>query len=292
MISGQIEMSELREYLLQNFVRESLRYYGYNDRDEVDFVVDAWLDDAGNSTHRYKDMYDYIGEEKICNGRILDMASGCGTFVFYGLLNGFNVFGVEPEDWKNTFNQMKIDAYGYFEDWKSHFIKSVGERLPFRDKSFDFVSSYQTLEHVQDVNKCLSEMIRVARVAVFLRAPDYSGTFEGHYHLPWFPLFPRPLARLYLRLLGRPILGLDTIQYVTGRRIKKALRDYPVEVYDQQRLELTAIKIRKRLRLNKMGWLGILMGWIGAWGWRLLNKFRRLFRGEKTINLVIVKVSS
>ena len=200
---------------------------------------------------------------------------------------GYRTGGLE-----NTFNHMKADAYGYPEAWKGHFIKAVGEHLPFREGAFDFVSSYQTLEHVQDVEACLAEMIRVARVAVFLRAPDYSSTFEGHYRLPWLPLFPRPLARLYLRLLGRPTLGLDTIQYITKRRIKRILRRYPVKVFDQQRLELTARKIARQLKLDRYGILGIPLGWIGAWVWRSLDRARRIFRREGNINLVILKESA
>lgn len=281
-------MKGLREYLTEHVSRDTYRYYGYDDRDGIESVVNAWLNDETNSENRYQVMYNFFSEEKVRSGRILDMASGCGTFVFYGLLNGLDVYGVDPEDWKNTFNQMKIDAYNYPDDWKSHFIKSVGEQLPFEDESFDYVSSYQTVEHVQNVNQCLAEMIRVARVAVFLRAPDYSGTFEGHYRLPWIPLFPRPLARLYLRLLGRPVIGIDAIQNVTSRRIKKELRKYPVKVHDQQRLVVDMNKISKRYKLSNLGWLGLLIGWIGAWVWRLLSMTRRLFRTEKVINLIIV----
>ena len=281
-------MKGLREYLTEHVSRDTYRYYGYDDRDGIESVVNAWLNDETNSENRYQVMYNFFSEEKVRSGRILDMASGCGTFVFYGLLNGLDVYGVDPEDWKNTFNQMKIDAYGYPDDWKSHFIKSVGEQLPFEDESFDYVSSYQTVEHVQNVNQCLAEMIRVARVAVFLRAPDYSGTFEGHYRLPWIPFFPRPLARLYLRLLGRPVIGIDAIQNVTSRRIKKELRKYPVKVHDQQRLVVDMNKISKRYKLSNLGWLGLLIGWIGAWVWRLLSMTRRLFRTEKVINLIIV----
>jgi len=132
-------------------------------------------------------------------------------------------------------------------------------------------------------------MIRVARTAVFLRAPDYSGTFEAHYHLPWLPLFPRPIAKIYLRILGKPISGLNTIQYVTKRRIKKTLRNYSVEVFDQNRFEIIEQKVKNRMHLDKLGLWGNFLGWMGAWAWRIYASIRRLFRVEKTINLVIVK---
>lgn len=285
------QVQELREYLLEHVWGDSHRYFGHDDRDWIEFVADAWLNDATTSAHRYEDMYRLFSEAKVRNGRVLDISTGCGTFVFYGLLNGLDVWGIEPEGWKNKFNHMKADTYGYPEAWKGHFVRAVGEHLPFRAGAFDFVSSYQTLEHVQDVEQCLAEMIRVAREAVFLRAPDYSGTFEGHYRLPWLPFFPRPLARLYLRLLGRPTLGLDSIQYITTRHIKRILRRFPVKVCDQQRLELIAQEIARRLKLERWGVFGILLSWAGACVYRLLGRARRMFRQEESIDLIILKES-
>ncbi len=149
------------------------------------------------------------------------MASGCGTCVYYGLLRGFDMYGIEPSSWKNRFNATKAMEYGYPEDWPRRFIEAVGEDLPFPDDDFDAVTSYQTLEHVRDARKCLEEMVRVTRLGgvVHLRCPDYRGTYEGHYRLPWLPLLPGPLARVYLRLTGRPAAGLETLRYITGKKV-------------------------------------------------------------------------
>ena len=197
---------------------------------------------------------------------------------------------------------MKADVYGYPNEWKARFIKAVGERLPFPNESFDFVYSYQTLEHVQDVEQCLAEMIRVARIAVFLRAPDYSGTFEEHYRLPWLPLFPRPLARLYLRFLGRPTLGLDTLHYVTTRRVKRILGKYPVngsrkdtprlkvKIHDLSNFQIIRQKINLKLGFEKWGVLGKRLSYLAAWVYVLLyGNLPLLFRPGKSINLIISK---
>ena len=281
----------LRDYLFEHIERDSRRYFGCRDHAWLEYVTDAWLDDASNSAHRYKDMYQFAGEQVVKSSRILDMASGCGTFVYYGLLNGMDVWGIDPEHWKNTFNRMKADVYGYPGAWKARFIDAAGEKLPFPDESFDFVSSYQTLEHVQDVEQCLAEMIRVARIAVSLRAPDYSGTFEGHYRLPWFPLLPRFLARLYLRFLGRPTLGLDTLQYVTTRRIKRILENCPVKIHDRRNFQTVKRKLGLKLRLEKRGVLGRGLSYLAACVYVLIRTNQRLFRPGKSINLIISKDS-
>lgn len=257
----------------------------------IEQVADNWLNDKAHSIHRYLDMHIVFGEEEVEKARILDMASGCGTFVFYGLLNGIDVWGIEPEDWKNKFNCLKVDAYGYPAAWKRRFIKAVGEALPFKDESFDFVSSYQTLEHVLNVELCLEEMIRVSKKAVFIRAPDYTGTFEGHYRLPWLPLFPRLLARLYLRLLGRPTLGLDTINYITSRKITRFLDKYAVTVINYNSLDCLANKVKDRLPFPRIGRVRIFFSRIGAYCYSAILFFKCLFRSEKNIWMVIVKES-
>jgi ubiquinone/menaquinone biosynthesis C-methylase UbiE len=180
---------------------------------------------------------------------------------------------------------MKADVYGYPQNWKYRFIKGVGEELPFADQTFDFVSSYQTLEHVQDVRRCLQEMLRVLRPggAMFLRSPDYRSIFEGHYRLPWLPLFPRSLARLYLRALSRPEIGLSTLNYITTPSIKRMLRNEKVKIIDLDR-QNTRYTFREGLRLS---WLR--EGDISRFLWFLRRGMVSLVRLVVAITLIVVK---
>ncbi|OOM77948.1 hypothetical protein CLPUN_21210 [Clostridium puniceum] len=57
------------------------------------------------------------------------MACGCGTSVFYRLLNGYDVYGIDPEQWKRDFIDMKINEPGFPVEWKEKFYKGVGEQL-------------------------------------------------------------------------------------------------------------------------------------------------------------------
>ena len=206
-------MATAREFLRRNIIDEQTRFFGMKRAEVIDRVVNSWMNDESNSKHRF----DYIETFAPEAERILDMSSGCGSCVFYGLIHGYDMFGIEPEEWKNEFNIMKAKEYGYPEDWFHRFSRGVGENLPYPDNTFDCVTSYQTLEHVQDVSRCIGELFRVTKSggAVNIIAPDYRSTFEAHYQLPWLPLMPCILAKLYLRLLKKPTVGLDTINYIT-----------------------------------------------------------------------------
>jgi SAM-dependent methyltransferase len=218
---------------------------------------------------------------------VLDLASGLGTTALHGLQTGLDVYGIEPDAEKLALMRDRVNAgnadRGWPQDWKRRFVRSVGEALPFKDASFDVILSYQTLEHVQDVAAVIREMLRVVRHggALHLRCPDYAGTFEGHYQLPWLPLFPRPLARAYLRLLGRPRAGFEGIHYVTTTGIVKRLRRAAAEAG----IKISVIDIERErfgLRLRGKG----LPGWRGpALPWRALYYLKRLFRVALPLDL-------
>ncbi len=233
-----------RDYLNGEIEREARTQYGVRDREYLEGVADTWMDDSRDPNRRFDPISSLLPDAR----RILDMASGCGTCVFYGLKNGYDMYGVDPEKWKCRFVLLKASELKYPGEWVSRFSRAVGEDLPFPDSTFECVTTYQTLEHVEDVRKTVSEMIRVTKPGggIHIHCPDYRSTFEGHYRIPWLPLLPRTLARIYLRALGRPIAGLLSIQYVTRRglaRIFQALAEeaptLKIKVVDVDRVEFS-----------------------------------------------------
>lgn len=65
-----------------------------------------------------------------------------------------------------------------------------GQKLPFQDAEFDVVTCIDVLEHVEDYDGFLEEMLRVCRKGVFIstpnRRPEYTnpdGTPKNHWHL-------------------------------------------------------------------------------------------------------------
>lgn len=105
----------------------------------------------------YKDYY--IGLMALYAGakpdwRILDAGSGVGQAVNAWRRNGFdNIYGIE------------ISETAVRHSLKYKMVCGAVQNLPYADKSFDLVSSFALLEHIDEsiVNKVLKEFARVGR---------------------------------------------------------------------------------------------------------------------------------
>jgi ubiquinone/menaquinone biosynthesis C-methylase UbiE len=270
-----------RAFLYNNLKSENEDYFGFTDEKWLSYVCDAWMNDESNSAHRYDTMMSIIGDKKLKKSRILDMSSGCGTFVFYGLLNGYDVYGVEPAQWKHQFNLMKAREKGYPPSWTRRYCYGVGENLPFADVTFDVISTYQTLEHVQSHKNCFKEFNRVLKGGggyLFIQCPDYWSFFEGHYRIPMLPLMNRSLFEIYLKILKKPSKGLGTINYVTKKTIYRLI-DNDFDIYD---ITLNQIKssIYNKIKINSKKL---------ARAYSTYSEIKNIFRRENSINLVAIK---
>lgn len=271
-------MDNLKQFLLEKITEDATTYFGLQDPDYLLQVATNWHDDKADNW-RWREVELHQDQR----GKILDMAAGVGTFVFYGLHKGYDVYGVEPEAWKLDYIKRKI-ATNHYPDWyNDRIVQGFGETLPFADNYFDYVTSYQTLEHVQDTGKCIDEMLRVLKPGgkLKLHAPDYRSWFEPHYLLPFLPTMNRTLAKLYLMLLGRPLSGLDTLNWTTTPKLLQHLNRHPdvsyidlAQLYTQRKI----LKIQQKYKVPSV--LAKLI-------YTLCNT--RVFKEEKHINLVVKK---
>lgn len=216
-------MSKAKKFLEHNLFKDGLKYFGHKDKNLSIEIANIWHDD--------KEYYQRWQEaEKFGDhtGKILDMSCGVGTFAFHGLRKGYDVYGIEPENWKLEYIKLKIKEQNLPKIWEQRFIKGIGENLPFKDDTFDYIMTYQTLEHVQNLEKCIDEMIRVLKNGGKLKihAPDYDSFYEPHYHLIFFPKMNKKLASIYLKILRRPTIGLNTLNWTTSKSILKILSKY------------------------------------------------------------------
>lgn len=136
-----------------------------------------------------------------------------------------------------------------------------------------------------DVKKCISEMIRVTREggALHIICPDYRGTYEGHYDMAWFPLLPRKLAYLYLKIRGKKIDFLKTINYTTNKNIQKYL--YEIQVEENLSLEIINVdkdNFLKRLEKYNLRYLKRMYP-----VYSLVLYLRLIFRAEIRVNLLV-----
>lgn|GEM_PF-1842177 len=276
------DVTALRAHLRECTRREMVALFGP--------VPDAWID-YGAEFFWDESLADPRLAELAALGfapgrsRVLDLAAGCGQFLLRALEAGYDCVGVEPEPWKLAFIRDKLSATARPAEWGERVVDAVGERLPFADSSFDVVTSYQTMEHVQDLPSVVREMLRVTRPGggIHIRCPDYRSTFEAHYRLPWLPLLPPPIARLYLRALGRPTTGLDTLQYTTPGRLRRLFTD--AERASGARLEVVnmdAVLFAQALRRRRVP---AVPGAFAAY--RLACHASGAFRAEQSVHLFV-----
>ena len=88
-------------------------------------------------------------------GAFLDVGCGTGYVLEKAGRLGFKVVGVDPE--RGIYGVQDPSAAAT----AANVIKSVAERLPFKDATFSVVYSSHALEHFNDQNAGLAEMARV-----------------------------------------------------------------------------------------------------------------------------------
>ena len=151
-------------------------------------------------------------------GRVLNVGCGTGGFNVLAAGGGARAIGVDADEEAIAICGLKARAVG------GAFAQAHAEALPFADGVFDLVHCFSVIEHVASVEATVAEMVRVTRRggAVYVHTPSAWSLWEGHYKLFWVPFLPAPLARLYLRLRGRPTAYLATLRRLTPGRLRRA----------------------------------------------------------------------
>jgi len=147
-------------------------------------------------------------------GRVLNVGCGTGGFNAAAGAAGVRVAGVDACAEALAICALRPGA-------GLGFARAAAEALPFADGAFDLVHCFSVIEHVDSVPATIREMVRVTRRggAIYVHTPNAWSFYEGHYKLFWAPFMPRPLARAYLRLRGRPVAYFATLRRLTRRAI-------------------------------------------------------------------------
>jgi SAM-dependent methyltransferase len=172
---------------------------------------------------------------------ILDLGSGVGNFVVGCRKRGLRAYGVEPDRIGQGSSLTSLQIAGRRLD-AGVFAAAVGEHLPFRNGTFDFIVLDQVIEHVADQKSVLAEALRVLKPAgaMYIACPNYLRFYEPHYKIWFLPLMPKFLGGLYLRLRGRNPVLLKQLTYTTNWRVRRLL---------------TRLKGTRLLDLNQTGFL-------------------------------------
>jgi 2-polyprenyl-3-methyl-5-hydroxy-6-metoxy-1,4-benzoquinol methylase len=119
----------------------------------------------------------------------------------------------------------------YYESTKEQFpfldIKWYdGSAFPVLADSFDYVVSFQVLEHVSSIEHILTECIRVLKPGgiMYHVCPNYRSFYEGHFKVIWLPFLNKTLGRIYLKLLGKYKDSYESLNHVNPKSLSKLLK--------------------------------------------------------------------
>lgn len=281
-----------KEYLKEKLEEEVLLYENkIEDLDVSTFnqILYRWSEESHFlESPRFDSILELFPDAK--KYKILDMSAGCGSFVLQGLLNDWNVFGVEPEEWKQELIDIKFDENNYPTSWRNNIVKGIGEKLPFKNNTYDLIDSWQTFEHVQNIDDCLKEFYRVLKDdgKGILRCPNYMSFYEGHYRMFWFPMLHGKLAKFYLKLHGRPLGGLATFNPVSKAHIWKLAKKNGFKVTDLNH-EQVKNSIRKKMKINSTSKLTSFFVSFISLAYRTLKFTKSFYKEERRICLLLTK---
>lgn len=286
------ETKSAKEFLTENIDKEALNYFHTLEeypQETYDDLLVRWGDD---SVFSEKSRFDLI-ERLIPDARskkILDLAAGCGSFVLQGLRDGWNTYGVEPEDWKHELIDIKFKENDYPPEWRDHIKKGVGEKLPFEDETFDLFDSWQTIEHVQNERDCIFEFYRVLKKGGrgILRGPNYFCFHEGHYRMFWFPMMGESkFAERYLKFMNRPLGGLKTFHPVNPLRLRKYAKEAGFKVVNIKRKQISdGAKRRFPILKGVLGKVGLPLIYAG---WETLQYFKNAASTGVPLEYLLIK---
>jgi ubiquinone/menaquinone biosynthesis C-methylase UbiE len=137
--------------------------------------------------------------------RLLDLGAGMGGFAVAAALAGATVTACEYNPAYCRIVELRAARHGL----RLPVFNAAGERLPFPRASFDAVTAWDVLEHVQDPQAVLAEIARVLRPGghALITAINRRAWVDPHYHIRGLNWLPRPVAEGVIALRGRSKAG-------------------------------------------------------------------------------------
>ena len=129
-------------------------------------------------------------------GKMLDIGCGVGDFLKTMEEHQWQVFGIEPdEDAKNIVRKRtKAELY------------SPSEIVKLQDESFDLITLWHVLEHIEDLNNELNELKRLIKRSgrIVIAVPNYK-SYDGQYYKQYWGAYdvPRHLSHFNKQTLSK-----------------------------------------------------------------------------------------
>jgi len=167
--------------------------------------------------------------------KVLDIGCGEGGLVVALNLLGINACGIDLNEENIKISQIRAKKNGLS---PAIFKKANSCTLPFDNNSFELVTLISVLEHVEDIDKTLSEVSRVLKKGGYLFAivPNKYYPIEGHVNLWFVHWLPSYIRRVILDTLrkekAKSLNYLEDINYLGPAQWYKLLFSYFSRWYD------------------------------------------------------------
>lgn len=222
--------------------------------------------------------------------KLLDIGCGYGAFVLENRKAGVEAYGLEIADFEVEIAEKRAAAtLGSSKD--KIFTLGSAYELPFPDKSFDVITLWEVIEHIEKLEPVIKEVNRVLKPGgkAFIVCPNYCAfRREAHYQIMWFPLLPRTWAKIYLKLRGRdPSFFEESIFYRTNTETIRCLHRNGFAVSSDYIEKFRDINKVENPKVKKM------LGLIERFGFRkvfnLLLKAQMCNPFKNSVNLICTK---
>jgi ubiquinone/menaquinone biosynthesis C-methylase UbiE len=119
-------------------------------------------------------------------------------------------------------------------------IRGDGCRLPFANKSVDFIFSNAVIEHITKTERDLlaQEIQRVCKKGFFISTPNYWFPVEPHYQIPFFQYIPETVKRFLLRWTSIGSVSRHSNIYAKLLTPKELKKLFPRAVIEEIRILL------------------------------------------------------
>ena len=218
---------------------------------QADLVLGAYFDDPLiDAATRYWNSEEWRAVRECmpqARGRALDVGAGRGIASFALAKDGFAVTALEPDP-SDLVGAGAIRALSRDAGIEISVVEEFSERLPFADKSFDFVFARAVLHHTRDLRAACREFFRVlrpggtfvaAREHVISRASDLQRFLDSH-----------PLHRFYGGENAFPLNDYLAAIEESGMRLKATFGpcDSPINYSPRSAAELRRELARRLTR--------------------------------------------
>lgn len=175
-------MNNLKNYLEKNFNIDDLVFKQNKNFNDIKYYYENAKADC---IYCYTKIYGFLSKEK----KILEVGGGIQLLTSF-LNNEFNVTSIEPGGFTGYADELRDKILSKN---KLNVHTTTLEEFKTNEK-FDFIFSFNVLEHTKDIEIHLQSCIRLLKdknSVIYIQCPNYTFPFEGHFYKWFIPFLPK-----------------------------------------------------------------------------------------------------